>query len=100
MIVGWFFVLGVGAIGFAVKILLEHIKDANLIMDQIQQTERSIVTSEEQLEKEEAEAAELKQELEQVQQNLNSHKGKAEVLGKKLEKAKMDMARQGKFRVE
>jgi uncharacterized protein (DUF3084 family) len=100
MIVWWFFLLGVGAIGFAVKILLDHIKDAYLITDQIQATERNIGTFEEKLNAEEAEAAELKQELEQVQQDLDTHKSKGEVLRKKLDKTKQEMARQGKFRLE
>ncbi len=56
----WFFLLGCGGLGFSIKILLEHFKQAEEINDGIRTAERARLDVEEEILAEEAEAAEVK----------------------------------------
>lgn len=100
MMVWWFFILGCGAVGFTVKILLDHIKDADQINDQIFSTRNEITVFEEKLGTEELETNELKQELEQIQIDLNTKKSTVETLQKQISKRKSVLAMQGKFKLD
>lgn len=100
MLVWWFFILGVGAIGFTIKILLDHIKDANQISDQITTTQGQIVVFEEKLTAEESEANEIKQELEQLTLEVETKNSTFATLQKQITQRKSVRAKQGKFKVE
>ena len=100
MMVWWFFVLGCGAVGFSVKILLDHIKDAEQTNDQIFATRGQIAVFEDRLSAEELETNELKQELEQAQLDVNTKKSAVETLQTQITKHKSNLERLGKFKLD
>ena len=95
----WFFLLGCGGLGFSVKILLEHYKQAGEIDDGIRATERACLEAEEATQVEEAESIEIKAELEQAKAELTDSQGKIGTLTTQITKRKEAMASRGKFRV-
>ncbi|HAA77439.1 TPA: hypothetical protein DCE37_20185 [Candidatus Latescibacteria bacterium] len=99
MSVWWFFILGCGAIGFTIKILLDHIKEADDISDKTHLAKGQIVTFEEKQEAEERETGELKADLDQLQKDIDSKKGMVSKLQKHIDKRKSDLANQGKFKL-
>ena len=100
MLVWWFFLLGCSAVGFTIKILLDHIKEADQINDQIFSTRTELAETDEKITAVESEINQLKIDLETLQKAVTPRKGTVETLQGQISKRKNDLARQGKFKVE
>ena len=92
--------LGCGAVGFTIKILLDHIKDADAISDQIFATKNQISEFGEKLSAEELETNALKEELSHVELDVKTKQSTVQTLQSQVNKRKSELEKQGKFKLD
>ena len=95
----WLFLLGFGALGFTIKVLMEHLRHAEEINDCITAAERARLEAGEAQAAEEAATAEIKAELEQAKAELGESQSNVGQLTTQISKRKEVLAKRGKFRV-
>ncbi len=94
-----FFALALGALGLTVKIVLDHVREAQGLSVQIQRLRSEETRLEQEIETHRQGLAEAKSECDRLNAEVSERQLKVESIQAQIDQRKGDMARRGKYRV-